>query len=77
MNTLLPSVFIVFVVDGRKVGHLPLTISRVVVLFRLPPRLEALYQQCKTSAYKYLCGHISSSLSIDDQLGRPSSELTM
>ena len=48
--------------DGRTVGHLPCTIYLVLWFFlTLPPRLEALFQQCKTSAYEsplHLCGHV-------------------
>ena len=53
---------VVVILDGRTVGHLPGTVSLVSWFFlRLPPRLEALFQQCKTSAYElplHLCGHV-------------------
>ena len=53
---------VALILGGRTVGHLSRTISLVLWFFlRLLPRLEALFQQCKTSAYKspsHLCGYM-------------------
>ena len=47
------------ILHSHTVGHLHHTTSLVSWFFlRLPPQLEALFQQCKTSAYEYLCGHM-------------------
>ena len=47
------------ILDGSTVGQLLHTISLVSWFFlRLLPQLEALFKQCQTSTYEYLCGHV-------------------